>query len=104
MTLAQQDTVFRAARTPGDLVGRIEAAMVDRARTVLPTFTAAEDQRGLAVCRAIIDGNAPASWVRMMLALLDVLPNNLLAAPEAVSDAQISGQMATAFARFIASR
>ena len=87
-------TAFLATTTPGDLTGRIEVAMVRRAVTRLPTVVSTDDQRELAVCRAILDGTYPQSWVRLVMSLLDIAGQ--LTAP---TDAQIDTQMATAFAR-----
>ena len=94
MAYADVDTAFSAAKTAGDLRGRVEAGMVRRAVTRLPTVASGEDQRELAVCRAVLDGTYPASWVRLVLSLLDTA--NQLANP---TDSQIDTQMATAFAR-----
>lgn len=94
MAYADVDTAFLATKAAGDLKGKIEAAMVRRAVTRLPTVVASDDQRELAVCRAVLDGTYPASWVRLVMSLLDTAGQ--LTNP---TDAQIDAQMATAFAR-----
>lgn len=99
MAYTDVDTAFLATKAAGDLKGRIEAGMVRRATTRLPTVVANDDQRELAICRSILDGSYPASWVRLVLSLLDVAGQ--LANP---TDAQIDTQMATAFDRLLKSR
>lgn len=99
MAYADVDTAFAAAKTAGDLKGRIEAGMTRRAVTRLPAVVAADDQRELAVCRAILDGAFPQSWVRLVMSLLDTAGQ--LTTP---TDAQIDTQMATAFDRLLKSR
>ena len=99
MAYADVDTAFSAAKAAGDLKGRIEASMTRRAVTRLPAVVAADDQRELAVCRAVLDGTYPSSWVRLVLSLLDTAGQ--LASQ---TDAQIDTQMATAFDRLLKSR
>jgi hypothetical protein len=67
MAYVDVDTAFSSAKTPGDLKGRIEAAMVRRAVTRLPTVANGDDQRELAVCRAVLDGTFPDDWVRLTM-------------------------------------
>ena len=99
MAYADVDTAFSAAKTAGDLKGRIVAAMVRRAVTRLPTVANGDDQRELAVCRAVLDGTFPDDWVRLTMSLLDTAGQ--LASP---TDAQLDSQIATAFARLSVSR
>lgn len=99
MAYTDVDVAFSAAKTAGDLKGRIEAAMVRRAVTRLPTVVSTDDQRELAVCRAVLNGTASDGWVRLVMSLLDTAGQ--LSSP---TDAQIDTQMATAFARLSVTR
>ena len=99
MAYTDVDTASRAARVSGDLTGRIEAAMLRRAVTRIPSVVAAEDQREWSVCQQILDGTAPAAWVRLVMSLLDSAGQ--LASP---TDAQIDTQTATAFDRLTKTR
>lgn len=99
MAYADVDTAYQAARVAGDLKGRIEAAMVRRAVTRIPTVVASDDQREFSVCQSIVDGTAPAAWTRLVLMLLDNASQ--LSNP---TDAQIDTQVATAIDRVTKTR
>tara|TARA_R110000868_G_scaffold232885_1_gene486531 strand:+ start:70 stop:372 length:303 start_codon:yes stop_codon:yes gene_type:complete len=99
MAYLDVDAAYLAAKTPGDLKGRIEGALVRRAVTRIPAVVAADDQKELAAHRAIIDGSYPASWVKLMLSLLDTAAQ--LSSP---TDAQLDTQAATALDRILKTR
>jgi hypothetical protein len=99
MAYTDVDVAFLATKASGDLRGRVEAAMVRRAITRTPTVVTNDDQKELAIMRAIVDGSYPASWVRLVLSLLDTAGQ--LASP---TDANIDSQVATAFDRFLKTR
>jgi len=92
-------TLTAAPRTGGDLHGRIEVAFLRRANTRINAVVEADDQREMGVIRTVIDGNIPASWVKLAMSLLDVA--GFLTAP---TDAQIDAEVQTAWNRIIKSR
>ena len=99
MAYLDVDTAFRAVRASGDTYGRIEAGMVRRAMVRIPAVLGTDDQREWKVCQAIVDGSYPASWVKVVMSLMDTAGQ--LAT---FTDAQLDTQMATAFSRMILTR
>jgi hypothetical protein len=99
MAYTDVDTAFLATKASGDLKGRVEAALLRRAITRIPSVVANDDQKELAAHRAIVDGSYPQSWVKLVVSLLDTA--NQLAAP---TDANIDAQCATALDRILKTR
>lgn len=103
MTYAAVDTIQQAARTGGDIKGKINAAMIKYAGgTRLPVVTAANyagDLHELTVCRSIISGTYPTSWTTAVLILLDIAGQ--LGDGSATTDAQIDAKVVTAWQYFI---
>ena len=99
MSYTAIDTAAGATRAPGDLLGRIEVAMVKKAGLRAAAIVDGEDQREFSVCRAILDGTGPESWVTIVLVVLDT--SGQLANP---TDAQLDTAVNTSWAYFIKSR
>lgn len=99
MTYALVDTAARAARASGDVLGQIQIAMLKRAGVRISALADVNDQKESPVCRAILDGTAPATWTTIVLVLLDIA--GTLATH---TDAEVDAQVTAAFTYFIKSR
>lgn len=97
MAYADVDTAFRAARTNGDVRGKIETAFQRRAWTRLTAVANNEDQREANLCRAIASGAYPDSYVLIVLDRLDVAGK--LATQ---TDAEVDTAVTQAWTRLIA--
>lgn len=96
MAYADIDTAFSAAKTAGDLKGKIAASLTRRAFTRLGAVGNNEDQREANVCRQVVAGAYPQAWLLLVMERLD--SGSALAAP---TDAQVDTAVASAWARII---
>ena len=69
MGYAEIDTAYRAARSSGDLAGKITAALFRKATGRV--VAAGDDQRELRVINAVFSGTYPATWVLAVMERLD---------------------------------
>ena len=99
MAYADIDTAFSAAKTAGDLKGKIAAAFVRRSVARLAAVGNNEDQREANVCRQVVAGTYPQAWLLMVMERLDNTGN--LAAP---TDAQVDTAVGAAWARIISAQ
>lgn len=98
MTYANVDTIAMAARTGGDIRGQIEVGLLKQAST-RATVVSNTDPKEDSICRAIIEGAKPSTWVTMVLEVLDIQGH--LTGP---TDAQVDTAIATTWTYLLASR
>lgn len=105
MTYTNVDTQAKATRAAGDLLGRIEVAMIKQAVNRLPAMAVTDDQREWQVIRTVYDKSYPSSWTTIVLGRLDIA-GALPTTPTATNptDAQIDTHVVAAWADFIKSR
>jgi hypothetical protein len=99
MAYQDVDTAFSAAKTAGDLKGKIAASFVRRSVARLGAVGNNEDQREANVCRQVVAGTYPQAWILMVMERLDNA--STLTNP---TDAQIDTAVAAAWARIIAAQ
>ena len=99
MAYADIDTAFSAAKTAGDLKGKIAAAFVRRSVARLGSIANAEDQKEANVCRQVVAASYPQAWLLMVMERLD--NTSTLSNP---TDAQIDTAVAAAWARIISAQ
>jgi hypothetical protein len=99
VTYAAVDTAAKAVDIAGGVRGVIGVALLKKAAVRLPAIVSTDDQREYAVCRSVIEGTMPSSWVTMVFEVLDI--NGTLAAP---TDTQVDTAVNTAWAYYIKSR
>jgi hypothetical protein len=99
MTYSAVDTAAQATRAAGDLLGRVEVALIKKAAVAIAALTDAADQREKGVCQSVLDGSRPGSWVTIVLEVLDIA--GALTDP---TDTQLDTAVTTAWSYFIKSR
>lgn len=99
MAYADIDTAFSAAKTAGDLKGKIATAFIRRALVRLGAVGNNEDQREANVCRQVVAGTYPQAWLLMAMDRLDFA--SVLANP---TDAQVDTAVVQSWTRIISAQ
>lgn len=106
MSYTTVDTVARATRAAGDVLGRVGVGLLKKAAIQANASPGGQTSKlEAAVCRAIIDGSAPVSFTTTVLYFLDTvgaLTTNTDAATP--TDAQVNTAVDSAWVYFLASR